>query len=70
MLIKRIDNVFSITSLQEDFRKLGVNFITAGAGALLIAHAKDLTPWVVTTSVCAIMVGILGLLLGTYRGSP
>jgi hypothetical protein len=67
MLIKRIDRLFSIKSIQEGIRKLGVNLFTAGIAAIFIGHITELTLWIVVASACVMMMGIAGIMLGTLR---
>lgn len=67
MLIKRIDGLLDVEKFQEDLRKLGVNFITAGASALFVAHSAGLSPWLIITSSCVIMGGILSVFVGLLR---
>ncbi len=68
MLIRRIDKLFQLEDLREDIRKLGVNFITGGVGALFVARSTGLTIWIVVAAICVILIGI-GLTLGSsFRG--
>lgn len=38
MLLKRIEKHISLKALQEDFRKLGINFVTAGIIGVFVNH--------------------------------
>ena len=67
MLIKRIEQYLDVDKLQEDLRKLGVNFITAGGGTLVIAHSTGLTQWLITSSCCVIIGGVIVTFLGLLR---
>src|SRR5260221_6232423 len=68
MLIKRVDDLFQLENLREDARKLGVNFITGGAGTLFIARSTALTIWIVIAAICVILTGIALTLGGSYKG--
>jgi hypothetical protein len=70
MLIKRIEQIVNLDSLQEDFRKLGVNLITAGAGVLFFSKTTGLQgSWFNIPALCVIIFGVISIVGGVYRGS-
>ena len=67
MLIKRIEQIFDLNELQEEFRKLGINLITGGAGALFFSSGHS--HWITFTAMCVMIAGVFFELLGLYRRS-
>lgn len=67
MLIERIEKLINLEALQEDFRKIGVNFITAGIVGVFINHYVGTTlsimfwssAWVTCTGVFFSILGLL-----------
>lgn len=62
MLIKRINQLFNLDELQVEFRRLGINLITGGAGALFFS--KGHSHWLTFTAMCVMIAGIVFELLG------
>ena len=68
MLIRRIKHAYNIKAVKEDLRKIGVNFITAGAVGLAITHISDLTLVASCASILVILAGTCALFLGYSKG--
>jgi hypothetical protein len=66
-MLKKILENFDIPSFKEDFRKIGINFITAGTVGLFVTHIAALTFYIVATSFGIVFSGVVVLLLGLYR---
>jgi F0F1-type ATP synthase assembly protein I len=57
----------SRTMLKEDFRKLGVNFITAGIVGAFITHWTDLSAKSAIILMLITILGLMFLLVGCYK---
>ena len=58
--MKRVFKQFNKKLLKEDFRKLGINFITASAIGGFITHATKMTPMAI---ILIVWIGVAGLAL-------
>lgn len=68
MLLERLESSIDLKALKEDFRKIGVNFITAGVVGVFINHYVGLnfsTMFWASLSITAL--GMLSLTLGLLR---
>jgi hypothetical protein len=68
MLIERIEKQIDLKSLKEDFRKLGINFFTAGIIGVFLNHlAGYKLSTMLGTAAWVSGVGVWFLLVGLFK---
>jgi hypothetical protein len=68
-MLKKLEKYFDTNLLKEEFRKLGVNFATAGVVGVFINHiAGSRISAMLTVSFWMAITGALFLFAGLYRG--
>lgn len=68
MLLERIEKRINLEALKEDFRKIGVNFITAGVVGVFINHYVGSTfSSMFWASLSVTSIGIMALYVGVLR---
>lgn len=68
MLLEQLERSIDLKALKEDFRKIGINFITAGIVGVFINHYVGIDFWTMSlTSVSLTTIGIISLYLGLRR---
>ncbi|MDQ8040095.1 MAG: hypothetical protein REH83_06785 [Rickettsiella sp.] len=68
MLLERLERSIDLKALKQDFRKIGINFITAGVIGVFINHYVGLdfsTMFWASLSITAL--GMLSLTIGLLR---
>jgi hypothetical protein len=65
MLLARLERAINLKALKEDFRKIGINFVTAGVVGVFVNHYVGLDFWTMSfTSALLTMIGAVSLYLG------
>ena len=60
-----------LKALKEDFRKIGINFITAGVVGVFINHYVGMDFWTMSlTSASLTAIGVIPLYLGLRKNKP
>lgn len=68
MLLKRIESRIDINGLKEDFRKIGINLITAGIAGVFINHfTGSALRSMLWAALSVTAVGMIALYLGLRR---
>ncbi|OIZ96314.1 hypothetical protein A1D18_00415 [Candidatus Rickettsiella isopodorum] len=68
MLLEKIEKSINLKALKEDFRKIGVNFITAGVVGVFINHYVGIDFWTMSlTSASLTTIGAISLYLGLRK---
>jgi hypothetical protein len=64
---KRLEKYVNKPACKEDFRKFGINLLTASAVGGFVTHVTDMTRTELTMLVVLAVVGALSLGLGLYQ---
>lgn len=68
MLLERIERSIDLKALKEDFRKIGINFVTAGIVGVFINHYVGIDFWTMSlTSASLTVAGTISLYLGLRK---
>ena len=68
MLLEQLERSIDLKALKEDFRKIGVNFITAGVVGVFINHYVGLDFWTMSlTSASLTIIGAIALYIGLRK---
>lgn len=68
MLLERFERSIDLKALKEDFRKIGVNFITAGVVGVFINHYVGLDFWTMSlTSASLTIIGAIAIYIGLRK---
>lgn len=68
MLLACLERSIYLKALKEDFRKIGINFITAGVVGVFINHYVGIDFWTMSlTSASLTTAGLIALYLGLRR---
>lgn len=68
MLLERLERSIDLKDLKEDFRKIEINFITAGVVGVFVNHYVGTNFWTMSlTSVSLTMIGAITLYLGLRK---
>ncbi|MES2997827.1 MAG: hypothetical protein V4700_00680 [Pseudomonadota bacterium] len=67
-MLEWIEKALDLKALKEDFRKIGVNFITAGIVGVFINHyTGNNYAAIFLTSIALTSIGVVSLYLGLLR---
>ncbi|WP_342220692.1 hypothetical protein [Rickettsiella endosymbiont of Miltochrista miniata] len=68
VVLLRLERSIDLKALKEDFRKIGINFITAGVVGVFINHYVGIDFWTMSlTSAALTTTGIISLYLGLRK---
>ncbi len=67
----KLERSVDLKALKEDFRKIGINFITAGVVGVFINHYVGMDFWTMSlTSASLTAIGVIPLYLGLRKNKP
>lgn len=67
-LLRWLKRSFDFTLVQSEFRKLGINFITAGLVGIFFTNPANLKFPLSFGALMIILIGICALLCGLFKG--
>ena len=68
MSLERLERSIDLKALKEDFRKIGINFITAGVVGVFVNHYVGLDFWTMSlTSASLTIIGTIALYMGLRK---
>lgn len=71
MLLIHKESAIDIKALKEDFRKIGINFITAGVVGVFVNHYVGVDFWTMSlTAALLTTMGVLVFYLGLRKNKP